>query len=122
LEYRESTARTCVEQAYRSPGQGAVRYVRRAVELCGDANFTVQASAHIADSAKALLAAEHPAIVVEGNVQLQGLSRGCIQYTQSHSSKHLGTLLYDLVVWLQPSTNDISHFSTTCTSAACELS
>ncbi|KAL0031370.1 hypothetical protein WJX79_007043 [Trebouxia sp. C0005] len=57
LEYREGTARRCVEQAYRSPGQGAVRYVRRAVELCGDANFTVQ-----------------------------GLSRGCIQYAQSHPS------------------------------------
>lgn len=47
MEFREGTARQCVQQAYHSPGQDAVKFVRRAVELCGNANFTIQASSQM---------------------------------------------------------------------------
>ena len=96
LEYREGTARRCVEQAYRSPGQGAVRYVRRAVELCGDANFTVQASSNTADSAKALHAAEHPVIFVEGNVHC----RACQEAVSStRKATQVNTLGPCYMIW-----------------------
>ena len=43
VEYREKTARTCIEMACsRCPPHPPIAYVRRAVELCADAGFMPQ--------------------------------------------------------------------------------
>ena len=93
MEFRESTARQCVEQAYRRLGQDAVKFVRRAVELCGNTNFTVQASSQVAAPAphlEALLTyGKFGVNSYQSGCTLQGLSRSCIQYVQTHPSESL---------------------------------
>lgn len=57
LEYREKTARQCIETACSSTCAHPVRYVRRAVELCAGLDMPVQ-----------------------------GLSPECVHYTMTHPS------------------------------------
>lgn len=91
LEYREATARKCVEKAFRSPGPDAIVYLRRAAELCGDANFVVPVRLaacfyYICSFMDITPGMTH----ADASISLvQGLSRSCMQYVQTHPSKLL---------------------------------
>ena len=90
LEFREKTAQQCVQQAYLSPGQDAVRYLRRAVELCGDANFSVQVNPMQWPHHKRVDCTHSCCMhkqTKSSPLLLQGLTRSCIQYVQTHPSK-----------------------------------
>eukprot|EP00884_Botryococcus_braunii_P009762 jgi/Botrbrau1/18788/Bobra.0386s0104.1 len=67
LEYRENTARQCVERASSSSCTFPERYVRRAAELCAGLDLPVQ-----------------------------GLSRECVQYTLTHASNAYDTAILQL--------------------------